>query len=201
MLKLKKIAITGGLSCGKSSVCSFLSELGAYVVSADAIVHQLLSVETNLAQEIIKLLGTKILVDQKINRSVIAQMVFQDFNLLQQLEKILHPAVYSEIDKQHAEQEKKCPQPTLFVAEIPLLFESKHNSFDVIVVVVANEKICEERFTKKNSLATDHYQQRVSRQMPLSEKAKLANYVIINDGSYGDLKQQTLSLYKKLITN
>ncbi len=59
MLKLKKVAVTGGLSCGKSLVCRILQELGAYVVSADNIVHQLLSSDTNLGQEVIKLLGPR----------------------------------------------------------------------------------------------------------------------------------------------
>ena len=59
MLILRKVAITGGLSCGKSSVCRIFKELGAYVVSADKIVHQLLSPDTNLGQKVIKLIGPK----------------------------------------------------------------------------------------------------------------------------------------------
>ncbi len=54
MLKLRKVAVTGGLSCGKSSVCRIFKEFGAYVVSADEIVHQLLSPETDLGQEVIR---------------------------------------------------------------------------------------------------------------------------------------------------
>ena len=57
MLKLKKVAVTGGLSCGKSSVCRIFKELGAYVVSADKIVHQLLSPDANLGQKIVQLIG------------------------------------------------------------------------------------------------------------------------------------------------
>ena len=104
---MKAVAITGGLSCGKSSVCYFLEKLGAYVVSSDTIVHQLLSADTSLAQEVIKLLGKKIVVDQKINRSLVAQTVFENPKQLKQLEKLLHPAVYREIDGQRNSERVK----------------------------------------------------------------------------------------------
>ncbi len=199
MLTLKKIAITGGLSCGKSAVCHFLNELGAYVVSADEIVHQLLSVDKNLGQEIIKLLGNKIIVDQKIDRSVIAQIVFQDLKLLQKLEELLHPAVYKKISEHYHTQEKKIPLSTLFVAEIPLLFESGYQTFfDYTVVVMASEKVCIERFKKKSCLSANYYHERTSRQIPTLEKAKLADYVIVNNGNWDELKSKTLELYNTL---
>ena len=92
MLKLKRAAVTGGLSCGKSSVCRILSELGAYVVSADKIVHQLLSSDANLGQEIVHLLGPSVLVNQTLDRSRIAHIVFHDSELLKALEALVHPA-------------------------------------------------------------------------------------------------------------
>ena len=79
------MAVTGGLSCGKSSVCRIFKELGAYVVSADEIVHQLLSPDTNLGQKIISLLGTEIVVNQKLDRSRIAEMYFKNPELLNRL--------------------------------------------------------------------------------------------------------------------
>ena len=80
MLRLRKVAVTGGLSCGKSSVCRIFKELGAYVVSADEIVHRLLSTKTNLGQQVISLLGKEIITNGKINRSTIAKKVFNDPN-------------------------------------------------------------------------------------------------------------------------
>ena len=60
MLKLKKIAVTGGLAAGKTTVCQLFKELGAYVVSADEIVHQLLSPDTAVGQQVVSLLGSDI---------------------------------------------------------------------------------------------------------------------------------------------
>lgn len=202
MLKYRKIAITGGLSCGKSSVCRFLKELGAYVVSSDDIVHQLLSSDINLGQEVIKLLGTGIVTDQKIDRSRVAQIVFQNINLLRALEEILHPAVYSEIEREYQEQQKNNPQPPLFFAEVPLLFESQgERYFDCTVVVMANKEHCLERFTQATHDDLQEFEKRSARQFPLSEKAKLADFVIVNDGSILELKQKCIELFNQLMNS
>ena len=199
MLKLRKIAITGGLSCGKSSVCRFLKELGAHVVSSDDIVHQLLSSDTNLINEVIKLLGTGIIADQRIDRARIAKIVFQDNNLLRALEEILHPAVYSEIEKEYQKQLKNNPQPPLFFAEVPLLFESQgERYFDCTVVVMANREHCLERFKQATHDDLQEYEKRNARQLPLLDKAKQADFVIVNDGTLLELKQKAIELFQQL---
>src|SRR5579872_2924272 len=99
MLKLKKIAITGGVASGKTSVCRFFKELGAFVVNADAIVHELLDPDTDLGQQIIKQFGSEILADGKLSRKMIAEKAFKDARQLEQLEKLLHPAVLRKIEE------------------------------------------------------------------------------------------------------
>ncbi len=200
MLKLKKVAITGGLSCGKSSVCRILKELGAYVVSADKIVHQLLSSDTNLGQEIVKLLGSDVLVNQKLDRSRIAHIVFHDLELLQALEKLVHPLVYGEIDKEYQRQKNLSQPPSLFIAEIPLLFESGgKRDYDYTVAVVSNLETCYKRFEQATGLGRAEFNNRMARQLSLFDKAVLADYVIMNNGTLSDLQQITKELYQKLI--
>lgn len=199
MLKLRKVAITGGLSCGKSSVCRILKELGAYVVSADKIVHQLLSSDANLGQQIVSLLGPSIWVNNQLDRSCIAKLVFHDQDLLQALEKLIHPAVYREIAKQYQEQCNLTTPPPLFVAEVPLLFESHGNhDFDKIIVVMANEELCCERFNQSTGTGKEDFYQRMKQQMPLKDKALLADFIIRNDGTLEDLKEATQTLFTNL---
>lgn len=200
MLKLKKVAITGGLSCGKSSVCRILKELGAYVVSADTIVHHLLSSDANLGQEIIRLLGPDVLVNQKLDRSRIARIVFHNLELLKALEALMHPAVYKELDKDYQKQQRHSSPPSLFIAEIPLLFESGgQRYYDKTVAVVADLETCCRRFQETTGYDQKEFNNRMARQIPLYEKALLADYVIINNGTLSDLQQTTLELYQKLI--
>ena len=101
MLRLKKIAVTGNVASGKSTVCLFLKECGAYVVNADSIVHKLLSPETTLGKSIINLLGYDVIIDGQFDRRAIAEKVFKDYSLLKDLEKILHPEVQKEINKEY----------------------------------------------------------------------------------------------------
>jgi dephospho-CoA kinase len=200
MLKLRKVAITGGLSCGKSSVCRILKEFGAYVVSADKIVHQLLSSDANLGQEIVHLLGPSVLVNQKLDRSRIARIVFHDLELLKALETLVHPAVYKELDREYQKQQNHPHPPPLFIAEIPLLFESGgQREYDFTVAVVANVEICCKRFEEATGRDQKEFRNRMARQLSLSDKAILADYVIMNNGTLSDLQQTTKELYQELI--
>lgn len=201
MLKLGKVAVTGGLSCGKSSVCRIFKELGSYVISADTIVHQLLLSDTNLGQSVIKLLGRSILVNNQIDRAEIARIVFADSDLLKQLEDLLHPIVYREIEKDYQKQQTLKNPPPLFIAEIPLLFESGgEKDYDYTVAVIANPDICFERYTFSNHGSRTEFDKRMNRQLPLVEKAARADYVIMNNGSHSNLEEITKELYQELVT-
>lgn len=194
MLKLRRVAVTGGLSCGKSSVCRFFKKFGSYTVSADEIVHQLLSPATNIGQNIITLFGNDIVINNQIDRSKIAQKVFNQPPLLYSLEQILHPAVQEEIEKIYEQVENK-GNVKLFVVEVPLLFEAGIEDFyDAIITVVADPLISQERFQNATGYEVDEYIKRSKRQMPLNEKAKRSDYIIENNGSLKELEDKTKNL-------
>lgn len=198
MLTLKKVAVTGGLASGKSSVCQILKSYGAYVVSADEIVHRLLSPETEIGKKVILELGPEILVNQKIDRKKVAEKTFSDPQRLQNLEKLLHPAVLNEI-KERYQQIRTDPRYTLFVAEIPLLYESEgHRAFDFVIAVVADEEFSRSRFEKSTGYLTDEYERRMQRQLPLHEKAARADFVIKNNASMEDLKKSVKEVYQTI---
>lgn len=211
MLGLAKIAVTGGISCGKSTVCDFFKEFGAHVESADDIVHQLLSSvrikagkfvgpQDHFGNKLIELLGQDVIIDDQLDRYQIAKKVFKNPKLLEALEKIIHPEVRLEINKRYQQviQSEKAP---LFVVEIPLLFESgmKHD-FNYTVAVVADEKTCKERFLQHPSYDVAEYEKRSARQMNMNDKADLADFVIDNSGSLKELREAVKSLYNQLKT-
>lgn len=198
MLNFKKVAVTGGLSSGKSSVCHFFKELGAYVVSADEIVHQLLSPKTAIGQQVINLIGQDILVEGRIDRKKIAKKVFTQPSLLKSLESILHPAVRIEIEKQY-EFMKAHNLASIFIVEIPLLFETEsHSLFDDTICVIADHNICQKRFIESMHSTKEEFEKRNNRQMDTKEKAKQATFVINNNGSLAELKETVKKLYQEL---
>lgn len=201
MLNLKKMAVTGGLSCGKSSVCLFFKELGAHVVSADTVVHQLLSSNTNLGQEIIDLLGDDIVVNNKIDRAKVAKLVFKDPELLEELEDILHPRVYEEIDSAY-ERWQKQPEGPLFIAEVPLLYETQgEDRFDGVISVIAKREVSLKRFLESTDYEEADFENRMRQQMSLQDKALKADYVIMNDGDLDELKEIVTELFNELVGN
>lgn len=200
MLRLSKIAVTGGLSCGKSSVCRFFKELGAYVVSADEIVHQLLSPNTSLGHQVIELLGDNIIINGRIDRSIIATKVFNNQALLLSLEELLHPAVLKEIEKQY-QQVKDRPDILLFVAEIPLLFEiSGEGNFDAVVAVWCEPELCKKRFKEATGYDDDEYEKRMARQLSPEEKVKRADYIIKNCGSMESMRNDAVAVFNEIIS-
>jgi dephospho-CoA kinase len=200
MLHLRKVAVAGGLSCGKSSVCRVLHQLGAYVISADAVVHQLLSSDTNLCREVVHLLGPTILRNKEIDRSQVGRIVFRNPELLSKLESLLHPAVYREMNSEYEKQLRSVEPPFLFIAEVPLLFESGGEvEFEKTVVVASDPELCCERFMKATGNDASEYWRRADRQMPIEKKIELADYVIYNNGTLEELRKQTEKIYLKLI--
>ncbi len=198
MLALKKVALTGGISSGKSTVGSLFKDQGAYVLDADVIVHQLLD-HPSVQSQIIQLLGPQIQADGKINRKKVAEIVFHDFEKLNRLENMLHPLVREEVEEKFKEisKEKKW---TLFVVEIPLLFETEAEKFyDATVAVIAPENQCKTRYAHKHPFGQKSFEMRVKRQLPQTEKAKRADFVLVNDGTFEDLKQAFNQMYSQLI--
>lgn len=197
MLALKKIAVTGGLASGKSTVCALLKKRGAYVVSADEIVHQLLSPHTLLGQQVIKLLGSDIVNDHELDRKKIAQIVFSSPQKLEALEKLLHPQVLNEIDAAY-QKIKQSSDYRCFVAEVPLLYEiGAEKLFDLVIGVVADPAQCRARIQTAKDYSIEDYDKRMQRQQ--TNKADQADVVILNNSSIENLSDQVNQFLAKYL--
>jgi dephospho-CoA kinase len=190
MLKLGKVAVTGSLACGKSSVCQIFEKFGAFVISADQIVHELLSSDQDVQKGVRELLGDGVFDGEVLNRQKVADKVFTNPNLLEELEHLLHPAVFERIEQQC--QGKDHP---LIIVEIPLLFETNSElNFDATVAVYSRKEACIERLGGDE----DKFNRRSKRQLSAEEKAERADYVIENHGTLADLEAKVDKLYHQL---
>ena len=191
---MRKIAVTGGLGSGKSTVCQLLKESGAYVVDADEIVRHLLTKESPTAGQVIKLLGPDVITKNQIDRKKISNIVFSNPTKLKALELILHPAVRHEINRLF-EMIKNSKTYRFFVAEVPLLFEARmENEYDAVIAVIADEDIARKRASSK-----DEFDRRTRFQLPPAAKESKATYVIKNQGDLDALKAQVTRLIPQLL--
>ena len=188
------IAVTGPLACGKSTFVRILGELGAETVSADALVHDLLSGNQKTIRSIVGRFGEDVRGEEGgIDRRALAGVVFGDSEALKDLENILHPLVREETGRRISGSSAE-----VFVAEIPLLFEGERNGqFDLTVAVTAPE---ERRKAWAAERGTGEDQRRAieARQLPQEEKARRADVVVENDGDLDKLREQARGLFERV---
>ena len=177
------VAITGGIGAGKSEALAAFARHGAATVSSDEIVHHLLREDEEVKAALVERLGNGIVApDGSIDRGAVAEIVFRDRELLDWLERVLHPRVSAEYLRWREELAKLPNPPQVCVTEVPLLYESGSDGrFDKVVVVTAPRKLREAR-TQKILGAN-----REKRLLADSEKAKRADFVFVNTGSLEEL--------------
>ena len=186
------IAVTGPFACGKSTFVQMLGELGAQTVSADEIVHDLLSDDPETIGRVAERFGEDVRGEEGIDRKYLGRKVFGDPEALQDLEDILHPLVRRETDRRAAATEAE-----VFVVEIPLLFEGgRSGTFDITVAVTAPEK---RRREWSEERGVDEEQRRAieGRQFSGEEKARRADFVVVNDAGLDKLKEQATDLWEQ----
>ena len=167
--RIPRLGVTGGIGSGKSTATAFLAELGAAVVSADELVHNLLE-EQAIISRVERHFGGGVLEAEQIDRPALAQVVFNDAGELVWLESLLHPHVKRLIDAWAKEQERRRPRPPLLVAEVPLLFETDMaDVFDYILLVTAPEATRRRRLSAK--VTSEEFSRRAARQQPEDDKA------------------------------
>ena len=196
MLELAhKVAVTGGVCSGKTTVTRLFGQKGAHTVSCDEIVHKLLATDAHCINQTVELLGSDILTNGKIDRAKVAKAVFNNEEKLQALESIIHPLVLGEIEQTYGKVGKDV---FLFVVEVPLLYEAKWESkFDKTIAVVTSDDHAIERYGKKGRTEKDYWS-RQSHLIPSREKAMRADYVIFNDGTLDELDSQVDTIVHEL---
>jgi dephospho-CoA kinase len=179
------VGLTGGLGAGKSEALKALGELGAATLSTDAVVHELLATD-ELRELLVERLGGDVAPNGQVDRSVVAERAFGDPEHRAWLEGELWPRVGERVMEFKTESEAADPAPVAAVVEVPLLFEAgMEDAFDHTVAVIAEESVREERAGARGHTAVAS---RAGRQLPQSEKAERADFVVRNDGSLDELK-------------
>lgn len=205
-----RIAVTGGIACGKSLVGSFLADAGIAVCEADALAHALMEPGMPAFGEIVRTFGRNILgADGSIDRHLLANRVFSDLRELAGLNAIVHPEVKKSWEKWLAERkteseenrtsESRTPKYRAAAVIIPLLYETDGaEDWDTVVCVSASEEMQMRRLGDRGILEPEA-RKRIAAQMAVCDKASLADYVIVNEGTKELLREQTMKIRQSIL--
>jgi dephospho-CoA kinase len=189
------IGLTGGMGAGKSTALAALEQLGAAVLSTDAVVHELYESEP-LRAAVVKRWGEEVAPGGVVDRSAVAARAFADEQNRAWLESTLWPMVGERIGEWLTMVRARRPAPRAAVVEVPLLFEAgMKDAYDATIAVIAEEQVRRERAASRGHALEDA---RAARQLPQEEKAKRATFVVRNDGSVEDLTAQLSGVLDKL---
>lgn len=194
-----KIGLTGGIGSGKSSVSAILKSWGAYVFDADKIAKSILNENESAQNEVITEFGTDVLgADGKIDKTKLSRVVFHDEDHQIKLNAIIHPYVFSEIDKEFEIVLNK-GKHDIFVVDAALIYESGADThMDYVLVVTSHLGLRIERALSKGDLSREEFLKRADLQWPDEDKIHLADFVIQNNGSEEDLLNETKKTYDLL---
>ena len=188
------VGLTGGLGAGKSEALRALGELGAATLSTDAVVHELLEGD-ELRDRLVERLGPGVAPGGAINRAAVAERVFERDEEREWLEGELWPRVGARMIEWRQEVDASAPAA---VVEVPLLFESGMESvFDHTVAIVAEEVV---RAKRAGSRGHEGVEARAGRQLSQEEKAQRADFVIRNDGTLEELKEELSRVLRRIVS-
>ena len=196
------VGLTGGIGTGKSTVSRKLRERGYPVIDLDVISREVIEYP-EVIDELVRNFGNEILENQdntsrkkSISRNKLRQTVFKEEKKVSVLNSIIHPPIVKEMRRQIEELRKS--YKTVFV-EVQLLFEAKlEKEFDIIVLVYADKKTQLERVLKRDGRSEGEVQQIINAQMDMTEKRRLSNYIIENNGDSEMLDLEIEKFIKKL---
>jgi dephospho-CoA kinase len=181
------VGLTGGLGSGKSTALEALARLGAAVLSADQVVHELYD-DPGVVAAVVEQWGPDVLVDGAVDRVAVARRAFADPEQRAWLEQLLWPRVGARVNAWRERVAAAEPPPPIAVVETPLLFEAgMDEAFDATIAVIADERTRDERARSRGHHGVD---ERDARQLPQSEKARRATFVVDNSGTVEELEQK-----------
>jgi dephospho-CoA kinase len=193
------IAVTGSPGSGKSTTSKIFEKHGFYLIDADSLARKVLANGSTLAKRVIEEFGNSVAnpkIDDSIDRTALAKIVFENPALKKKLEAMVHPEI-AKLAVMEAEDAQSMNKAIVY--DCPLLFESGIGEFFKATVVVSSPRqLAMKRYMDRTGCSQSDFESRETSQMSLSKKLELGDYVIKNYGSFSELERTVEELIANL---
>jgi dephospho-CoA kinase len=194
-----RVGLTGGLGSGKSFVGHALVELGCYLIEADKLGHAVMLPGAEAYDGIVREFGAGILDPAgHVDRRKLSALVWDHPERLEKLNTLVHPPVRAREERRFAEIAQADPHAVAVVEAAILVETGSYRNFDKLIVATCTEEQQMERALKRGSYSKEEILARLSRQLPLEEKLRVADYVIDTSGSKESTLEQVRTVYESL---
>jgi dephospho-CoA kinase len=192
-----QFGLTGGIASGKSTVARMFEELGAKIIDADALGHEMLEPGTPTHAEIARRFPSAVR-EGRIERAALGALVFADPAKLRELNAVLHPAIIARSAQIAAAYHADAPHAVVIV-DAALIYEAGiAGHFRKIIVAWCRPEQQLERLMAKTGLSRAEAERRIASQMPADQKRRRADYVIDCSGTLDQTREQVERLYPEL---
>lgn len=198
-----RIALTGGIATGKSTVAHMFEELGAVILDADQVARQVVQPGHDCWRHLFDLLGRDCFdEDGQLKRRELRERIVGNEHLRSQINAILHPSIMASMEAEWNELQVGSDSPHIVLFDIPLLFEGHlQERFDRVILVYTPRQVQIERLMSRDGLSTAEAENTLSMQLPIESKKALSHVIIDNSGDIDSTRRQVTAIWEELTTN
>ena len=187
------IVLTGGIATGKSTVANLFMLHGFLTIDADKIAHSILDKNTS---KIAELFGEKYIINNKVARKELGNLIFNNIEQKQKLEKFIHPLIKEDIiDAAKIFEANNKP----YLIDIPLFFENKNYDINRSITVYTSKEIQIQRLSSRDKSTKEDALARINNQMDIEKKKLLSTYIIDNTSTLNDLIKEVDRVKKEIL--
>jgi dephospho-CoA kinase len=193
------VGLTGNIATGKSYAASAFSVLGADIIDADRVAHEVLAFGTPAYFKIVDAFGEQILGgSREIDRKKLGQIVFSDATKRSTLNALTHPEVGAEIQRRISSLEQSSSSGIIIVDAALMVETGGYKIYDCLIVAACDPSLQVSRIMSRDGLTEAEARARMAAQMPIEEKLKLADYAINTSGTFAQTDDQVKAIYQDL---
>ena len=194
------VGLTGGIATGKSTVANLLRDLGAEIIDADVLARDVVEPGEPALDEIVAEFGRGVLEPSgRLDRKALGAIVFADPERRRKLEAMTHPRIRERFQGQLEALAARGFSGLVFFDAAVMIESGNYRNMDKLVVVIVDEPTQIARLMARDRIARDEALRKIRSQMPLAEKAKLADYVIDNSGDPAATAVRVREVYRALL--